>query len=185
MGARDQSKKTHIYRDCWWSNRGVISLTKLLVWLLFMYHLSTNWARLMRLVQITLYFLRLGNKTKPKEPDGAHRGAWEKSIALLGRLPSQISHELMRLGLYLSVSLLCVSACAPVFQSRWQIFRLLHSLRFFVCLSHCRVSVRLNASSILLRFSRPLWIIYPRALLVIDMLADHRETDRLKKRTQR
>lgn len=42
------------------------------------------------------------------------RGAWEKSIALLGRLPSQISHELMPAGfIFLSH--------APVSQSRWQI----------------------------------------------------------------
>jgi hypothetical protein len=136
----------------------------------------------MRLVQITLYFLRLGNKTKPEEPDGVE--AHEKNqLRCLADSHRKSPMNWCGWGfIYHCLSALRFSPCAPVFQSGWQIFRLLHSLLVFSSASRIRVSVRLNgaASSILLRFSRPLWIIYILALN--DMLADHHENNRMKKK---
>lgn len=152
----------------WWSNRGVKSLTKLLVWLLYVafgHELSTS-------NEISPNYTLFPPTWEQNKAEDARRmrkincAAWPTPIANLPWTDAG--------WLYLSLVRACLSIALTNFPTA--------SLAGFFVIACVWIRCELW---ILLRFSRPLWIIYICALLVIDTLADHRETDSVKNKHRR
>lgn len=134
----------------WWSNRGVKSLTKLLVWLLYVafgHELSTS-------NEISPNYTLFPPTWEQNKAEDARRmrkincAAWPTPIANLPWTDAG--------WLYLSLFL----SCAPVSQSRWQISRLLHSRGLFRHRMRLKAMRALDFAAV---FTTAVNNLYPRA----------------------